>query len=299
MHDSKPRTHQLVWGIALLALLAIPAFAEDMIHGGADLWPTAQGSSFTSFAEDPIPAGFFCPGSRLFDGEIAMNGKPLVTDPPGVLGKVDTIVHRLDDVTFDDDGVATTRLRLMALSMVGTEPIDVGCETPFEVTASLDGEQPMTEMRIVREGEWGGTYAAPLSLNVKMVFTPVGGGESRQVNREIHLGPAPGSYWTTTDRVGTDAWGDPVRVDTTGDCVADSALPGPSNFVAGMMSPTSTASGCGDGFCSDFCCHCKPEDSEEAPTWSQKGNNCAPDHLHCVICCKPCEILPVEESING
>jgi len=290
---------RIAWLVAALALVAGVAAAEDVITKGVDVWPTAEGSSFTSFADDPIPAGFFCPGSQPFTGKIVMNGSPLATEPPGVLGKTDTIVHRLDDAYLDPNGVATTRLQMMALSLVGAEPIEVGCETPFVVATSLDGEQGITEMRIVREAEWGGTYASPLSISAKVVFTPVGGGEPLEVHREIDLGPAPGSYWTTTDRLGTDAWGDPVKVDTDGDGVPDSALPAPSNFVAGMgaVEPaalqTSTTR-----WCSSRCCHCKPETSIPPPEWDEPSDGCEAWHLHCVDCWVPCIIIvgPSEEQ---
>jgi len=290
------------WLVATLALVAGVAVAEDVITRGVDKWDTSDGSSFTSFADDPIPADFFCPGSRPFTGKVVMNGKPLVTDPAGVLGKTDTIVHRLDDAYIDEDGAATTRLQLMALSLVGSEPIDVGCETEFEVSSSLAGEQPITEMHIVREAEWGGTYAAPLSLGVKVVFTPIGGGEPLEVRREVHLGAAAGSYWTTTDRVGTNGRGEPVKVDTDGDGVADSALPGPSNFVAGMGSvmpagyesqqlPDTSPSPAPQRWCPGECCHCKPEDAIPPPQWNEPDDGCDDDHMHCVDCWVPCIIV--------
>ncbi len=288
---------RMAWLVACLALVAGAAAANDVITKGVDTWPTAEGASYTSFADDPIPAGFFCADSPAFAGTIVMNGSPLATEPAGVLGKTDTIVHRLDDAYLDEDGIATTRLQMMALSLVGSEPLDVGCETSFDVTSSLDGEQAITEMRIIRESEWGGSYASPLSLNVKVVFTPVDGGESLKVNREIHLAPAPGSYWTTTDRVGTNAWGDPVKVDTTGDGVPDSALPAPSNFVAGMGVEPAAATA-ETRWCKGRCCHCKPEDEFPPPEWDEDGDGCDDDHLHCVWCWKPCgEVEPLPQEL--
>ncbi|MCP3959074.1 MAG: hypothetical protein GY719_14585 [bacterium] len=287
---------RLIWSVALLALLAAPAMADDVITSGVDLWPTATGASVTSFADDPIPAGFFCPGSKAFDGRIVMNGKPLVTEPTGVLGPTDTVVHRLDDATFDEDGVATTRLQMMALSLVGTEPVDVGCDTRFEVTSTLDGEQPLTEMTIFREGDWGGTYASPLHLNVKVVFTPLDGGEPLGVNQEIYLGPSPDSYWATTEEVGVNAWGEPVKVDTDGDGVADSVMPEASNFLVGMAMAAAT-SVVGD-WCPSRCCHCRPVRAEPPPIWSEDGSFCDPDHLHCIDCMKPCWAIDIEDEIE-
>jgi hypothetical protein len=274
-----------------LALLASPVLATDVVTSGADVWKTSEAASYSSFAADPIPADFFCPGSKPFSGSIAMKGAPIATDPPGVLGSSDTVVHRLDDATFDADGVATTRIQLMALSLVGTEPLEVGCAQPYTVAATLAGEQPVTEMRIVRESADGGTFAAPLALNVKLVFTPANGdGRSLALQREVRLAPAPGSYWTTTDKIGTNVYGEGVRVDTDGDGIPESTMPKPSNFVAGMaLAAVSGEINCPPGWYATRCCHCTPW--SENPTWeTEPVNDCA--HLHCTDCCKPCSVVP-------
>ena len=288
---------RLGMSIAVLALLAAPAMADDVITSGVDLWPTAPGASVTSFADDPLPADFFCPDSKPFDGTITMNGKPLVTEPIGVLGLADTVVHRLDDAAFDENGVATTRLQMMALSLIGTETLDVGCDTEFEVTSTLDGEHPLTEMTMYREAEWGGTYTSPLQLNVKVVFTPVAGGEPLSVKQEIYLGPSPDSYWTTTDKVGVNAWGEPVKVDTDGDGVADSVMPEASNFAVGMGMTAEAAASIGIAWCPSTCCHCRPVWMIPPPEWDEDGRFCHPSHLHCIQCMKPCWV--VEEDEDG
>lgn len=279
-----------------LALLAFPAFAVDVVTSGADVWTTSEASSFSNFADDPIPADFFCPGSKPFSGSIAMQGAPIATDPPGVLGTIDTIVHRLDDATFDADGIATTRLQLMALSLASVEPIDVGCAQPFQVTISLDGEQAITTMRIVRESEDGGSYVAPLQINAKVVFKPVGveNAPSLKVHREVGLAPAPGSYWTTTDKIGTNQYGEGVKVDTDADGIPDATMPSPSNFVAGLALAATTGSGisCPPGWYATRCCHCTP--LSENPTWKTPAGTCA--HLHCVDCCKPCITTATPDS---
>lgn len=308
MRASRTWTVRLSWGLTMLALVVAPALADDVILSGADLWQTPGEVSYTDFSNEPLPKDFFCPGSQPFSGRIVMTGAPLATEPAGVLGPVDTVVHRLDDATFDADGVAATRLQVMALSLAGTEPLDVGCEQPFELTASLAGEQPLTEMRIKRDADYGGSYVAPLKLNVKVVFTPMdGGGEPLVARREIVLGPASNSYWTTTDQIGTDAFGDPVRLDTDGDGVPDASLPGPSNFVAGMALASTFAIACPAGWCPGECCHCTPRIYN--PQWNEPLDNCRrdpddptlidPTHLHCVDCCVPCnvEIEPIEETL--
>lgn len=292
MSISPKRTSRLAWGLAILAIFGTtPAMAGEVIHAGSDLWQTAgAGSTYTSFSEDPIPADFFCPGSPPFAGRIELEGLPLATDPPGFLGSVDTVVQRLDDATFDERGVARTRLQLLALSLASREPIDMGCERPFDVTVSLAGEQPMTEMKILRANADGGTYVAPLALRVRTTFTPAGrtAGEPLRLYRDIRLGPGTNSVWATSDRLGTTAWGKPVRVDTDGDGAADAILPGRSNFITGVLpagtggvQPDVSATTC--KACEEMIqtCHC----SEYSTDPYESGLHCSASHLHCVWVC--------------
>src|SRR5262249_23880922 len=73
MRTMRPPILAVAGAVAILALIAVsPAFAADPaqgpIHRGVDLWMTVAGFARTSFAEEPIPAGFFCEGSRAFTG---------------------------------------------------------------------------------------------------------------------------------------------------------------------------------------------------------------------------------------
>jgi hypothetical protein len=85
--------------LIVLTLTALPCLAADrVIYNGIDLWRTmGNGSTFADFAKNPIPAGFFCARSEPFTGRIAFQGVPVATGTPGVLGKTDTLVQRLDD----------------------------------------------------------------------------------------------------------------------------------------------------------------------------------------------------------
>src|SRR5262249_34524664 len=135
----------VVAAAAVLVLVAASAaFATEPIQKGADLWMTVAGRAQASFANDPIPAGFFCAGSKPFTGTILFKGVPLTTSPAKSLGKMDTIVRRLDDAVFNDKGVATTRIQLMALSLEGTAPVETSCGN-YDVAVSLaPGAQPTT-----------------------------------------------------------------------------------------------------------------------------------------------------------
>jgi hypothetical protein len=282
---------------AVLAVLgAVASSAAPVpaapIQKGVDLWMTVAGFARTNFADDPIPAGFFCSASRPFTGTITFKGVPLAADPPRSLGKMDTAVRRLDDAVFNDKGEATTRIQLMALSLASTEPIETGCGK-YDVAVSLaPGEQPITTMRILRTEALGGTYSAPLALNVKVAFTPVSGDASgrRELTRRIDLGPGNHSVWAYV----TDSrYPQNVKIDTHGDGRPDTLLPAASNFRAGIepavlhaeqSKPTPAAmcyisDSCPVGQCPYQSCHCDPNSTDPY----NPATGC--DHLHCIWTC--------------
>jgi hypothetical protein len=221
--------------VCLVASFATPAFAADqVIQNGIDVWVTkGDGLTFADFTKTPIPAGFFCAGSAPFSGRIAFQGEPIVTGTPGALGKADTIVQRLDDATFNKRGVAMTRIQFRALSLVGIAPIETACGK-FAATARLDGDQPITRMRIIREDEHGGRFSSPLWLNVKVSFKPVDGvsRESLEVPLAVRFPATADVPWRAKTVAPMPAGF--VLVDTDGDKVADTYLPGTSNFIAGQ-----------------------------------------------------------------
>jgi len=264
--------------VVLAALIACPAFAGQVLTQGADLWETATGFSYSSFASEPIPAGFFCEGSKPFTGIVSLRGRPLATEPAGALGNIDTIVRRLDDAVLDDKGQAATHIQLMALSLASVKPIDTGCGL-YDVTASLAGRQPITTMKIRKTSQGGGSYIAPLELNVKLVFTPVSGkGERRELFHHVSMGPGSQSVWSFAHP--TYAEKRTVRVDTDGDGVPDTVVPGPSNFRAGVAPAMATSPA--TPLCTTQSCHCDPNSTD--PNQSSAG--C--DHLHCVTVQVPC-----------
>lgn len=284
---------------AVILALAAPARAGDnVIHKGVDIWMTVAGFAKTSFEKEPIPAGFFCLDSKPFTGTVIFEGGPLAIEPAGSLGSIDTVVNRLDDAVFNDKGEATTRIQLMALSLVSTQPIETSCGK-YDVTVSLSGEQPTTTMRIMRNDYFGGTYSAPLALNVKVAFTPVGGDPRvrSELTRRIDLGPADHSVWAY---INVPRYKGTVRVDTNGDGRPDRVLPAASNFLAGVApavlkgdyKPTlrkaGTATGgitCPPGQCPYRACHCTAVDDD--PQWNQSSTGCEADHLHCIWTCAP------------
>ncbi len=263
------RKHLVLAGLitALCLAIVLPAVAADrIIRGGIDLWTTkADGRTHYDFAGDSIPAGFFCANSAPFAGIIYLKGSPIATGVPGALGNTDTIVERLDDAAFAKNGVATTRIQLRALNLVSMYPVKTSCGS-FNVKASLDGDQPITKMRIVRETPDGGSYIAPLALNVKMEFTPVDGGQfsrPRVLRKSIQFRAKPNATWTSRPVANLLTHPEFVKVDTDGDGTPDSFLEGTSNFSAAGKNPaaklvreprTVDDCHCADASCSEMHC---------------------------------------------
>ncbi|HEX4964647.1 MAG TPA: hypothetical protein VF173_27795 [Thermoanaerobaculia bacterium] len=244
----------------LCLVFALPAVAADRtIRGGIDIWATkADGRTQYSFASEPIPSGFFCSNSAPFTGTVFLKGMPLATGTPGDLGNADTIVQRLDDVAFEKSNVTSTRIQLRALNLVSIAPIKTSCGL-YNVKAFLDGDQPVTRMRIVRETPTSGTYSAPLALNVKMVFTPVNDRFARPValRKSLHFKPAPNARWTSQPPAELLSHTGFVKVDTDGDGVPDTYIEGTTrNFSA--AGPNAKSAGgtchCADDACSEMHC---------------------------------------------
>jgi hypothetical protein len=305
----------LIRSVALAAIVVAlisgsPAFATDAIHNGVDLWMTVAGFAQTSFADQPLPAGFFCEGSQPFTGKVVFKGVPFAVSPAKSLGGMDTAVRRLDDAVFNEKGEATTRIQLLALSLASVKPIETSCGK-YDVAVSLAGEQPVTTMKIFRTEALGGTYSAPLALNVKAVFTPVNGDKSarREVTRRIDLGPGSHSVWAY---VQAPQYPSKVEIDTDGDGRPDTVLPASSNFVAGVspavlkgqaparphlagtMTDMSTTIACPVGQCAYQSCHCSTTSTDPY----QSSSGC--DHLHCIWTCVTCttQTQPLDPTLS-
>lgn len=261
-------------GFAVVLLLGIchSVIADPAIKPGIDAFITV-GGGFThyDFSKKPVPAGFFCDSSATFTDNVALRGLPLETGNPGQLRNTDTIVERLDEAVFDANGVAETRIRFRALSMVSIAPIKTSCGA-FHVYVTLDGKQPVTKMRIHRSEAGGGSFRAPLAANVRLTFVPVRGTSSRQLELKGNVRfPGKPIPWTFPDGKVLKPL-DSAVVDTNGDLRPDTRLPGTSNFMAGY-SPQSlqlTKAGC--------YCTCHSNDGEQHCTagWQCPEVNCYP-----------------------
>ena len=222
-------------GFVLLLCCATLASADSVIQRGIDVFTTLDnGKTFYSFADNPIPAGFFCKGSEPFAGTIALKGLPLETDPPGKLRKADTVIERLSDAAFDNEGLAQTTIRVRALSLVSSKPLSTSCGD-FHVYVSLNGEQRATTMRIYQTAENGGHFVAPLAIDARMLFVPVTGSAARPLELTGSFTfPAQPVPWRFEPGPGVKKV-DPITVDTNADRIADALLVGTTNFAPGWQ----------------------------------------------------------------
>jgi len=246
------RTILTVLGLLLLFGFS-PLFADPMIQRGIDVFTTAaDGRTFYDFSYNPIPADFFCRGSKAFTGRVAFKGLPLTTGTPGQLWGADTVVERLDDAAFGDNGVAESRVQFRALSLVSIAPVKTACGA-YHVYISLGGKQRVTTMSILRTQEGGGTFAAPLAVDVRMRFIPVKPARNKSARKlelaESFTFPANSLPWSLAGAVAKRIG--PVVVDTDGDLIPDALLPGTSNFSPGQSPGRFTNKGS---------CSCCPEE---------------------------------------
>jgi hypothetical protein len=265
--------------VVSLLLGLSPLTADPVIRHGIDIFTTTtDGSTYYDFAQNPIPAGFFCKNSQAFTGRVTLKGLPLATGTPGQLGNADTIIERLDDATFDARGAAVTRIQMRALSLVSIAPIKTACGS-FHVYVSLGGKQRVTTMNIYRTQERGGNFSAPLAVDARLTFIPVKP-ERNKTTRKLTLDggftfPASPIPWSLAGgamakRVGS------VIVDTNGDLVPDTLIPSPSNFLAGS-SPSRVTLNKYFNQCIDYCagqtCHTDPSTGKEHCTYSTYPTN--------------------------
>ncbi len=226
--------------LAALLLTALPAVAADRaVQSGIDPWYTpGNGRTFIDFATIPLPAGFFCYKSEPFAGRIVFRGVPVATGEAKILGNTDTIIQRLDEAVFDKKGVASTRIQVRVLHFESVQPIKTACGD-YNVEVRLNGDQPVTKMRIVRENDHGGRFYAPIAVNGKLVFTPVRGGSSEilEVTRNVRFPANQGISWADQSGRAQGVRAGFVKVDTDNDRLVDTFLPGTSsNFAAGASS---------------------------------------------------------------
>jgi hypothetical protein len=268
--------------VCSLLLGLSPLAADSTIQRGIDIFTTPDdGRTYYDFAQSPIPAGFFCKGSKPFTDRVAFKGLPLTTGTPGQLWGSDTVIERLDDASFDANGTAVTRIQFRALSLVSIAPIKTACGA-FHVYVSLGGKQRVTTMNIYRTQEGGGNFVAPLAVNTRLTFIPAKPTRNKAA-RKLELVanftfpaiPLPWSFpeGAQAKRIGS------VVVDTNGDLTPDTVLPGTSNFSASSspgrpMAKIYEYGGCPE--CPEYTCHLDPSTGKEHCSYSSLPPYCQP-----------------------
>jgi hypothetical protein len=155
--------------ISTLLLPGLALAADNKIPAGYDTWETVgHGLTFMSFADEPIPADFFCEGCEAFSGRIDFEGVPLATNPPGLFARTDTVIERLDDAEFKGD-VAFARIRVKAMHLRAEQLLTNRAGT-WDVHVGLAEEQPITTIDFNKRDENTGTFNAELVLNVRLTF---------------------------------------------------------------------------------------------------------------------------------
>ncbi|MBM4040710.1 MAG: PEP-CTERM sorting domain-containing protein [Planctomycetes bacterium] len=158
----------------------------ELVIPGTDLYRTESGE-FRFGETNPIPPGFFGPGSDPFTGNIPLRGAPLETLPPGTLGDADTLVQRLGPVPLPHEGSdGQVPIELVALSLMSTQPILVTNSATgdsfWDVSVSLSPPpQPQGSMTVTRGAANGGTFSATLPVLPRFTFTEVGNPGNQQI----------------------------------------------------------------------------------------------------------------------
>lgn len=259
--------------VALL-VVASPAFAGP-VGPGVDLWTTpGDGRTFVDFSAEPIPAGFFCPGSAPFEGRIEFRGVAI----KGALPGVDTVVERLDEATFNDRGVAVTRTRVRAIQLEGLAPAATSCG-PYAVRVALaPGEQPLNRMRIKQTSEDGGFFTANLALTVRMTFTPVGRKAPVRTFDHTIVFDRPARFpWARVAASGVTS-GRELMIDTNADGQVDTRI-FRSSFVAGFSANAADRGGVFEG---------APQALAELTREDLVEYHQRPTHAHGIIICDTC-----------
>jgi hypothetical protein len=243
----RSRTHWLVAMVflAAAAVLTQGAAAQTVIPRGIDLFAThADGRTFVSFADDPLPADFFCPGSAPFKGAVKLVGIPLVTEPPGIAYDSDTAVERLSDVELVPGDVATVPIRMAALRLTSISPITVQCdwgEALFDAYVCLarDEEQPVTNIEIMETHDQGGFFTGDLIVVADVVFMDSRTGDvTEPIRQNIELRVLDGNQWMYQPGIGGVQVPYPFIVDTDCDNQPDRDVPGTTNFFPGWSPDT-------------------------------------------------------------
>lgn len=157
---SKLMSRTAFLALLLVGLAALPAAAQ--IPAGFDPWVTpANGQTFTEFAKGDVEALCGKPDDPTWNHTVVLKGVP------GSGVDYDTVVQRIDNVTFNTSGVGTTRVQVVSLAFKSIAPTSTPCGD-LDWTVGLTGTQPVTKMTITKTSSTGGLFYADLVVNVEM-----------------------------------------------------------------------------------------------------------------------------------
>lgn len=263
----QPKT--LVWCLSLIVLLplgavaqtvvgtAVPAPAPVDVTAGDDAWNTTfdRGTSL-DYRLNPLPAGFFGPGSNPFSQQVFLFGIP-IANSAGLGWHTDTLVRRLANTG------------LLAVGSCATIPIDFQAlhlqSLPFTVTytsgaterwmivggLSTAAAQPIGSMTMCRTCGDGGTFSARLPALFVLRYVRTSPLPQIQFTMDCGLGQCPAALFQTSSAQWALAGGpsgfnptasgiDPlppgVQVDADADGILDPTTTiGRSNFQGGIQ----------------------------------------------------------------
>lgn len=242
---------------ALILLVAAPALAQTTIQQGIDAWTTTGGTRATV----DVPADFFCPGSAPVNTLVDLQGVPLATNPPHVLGTVDTIIERLKDAVLVPGACVDvpTVVRAVSLESIPGQELNVFCpdtgdNTRWKVkacTCDCCGSQPVTTLQLCDDGTGAacgqtcGFFTGELKLDICLRFeniddwTVLG-----PVQDQVTLGVS--NQFCDTNPGGAFEYADALLVDTSCNGRPNLAVACTTNFFPGATCP---GSGCPPPVC--------------------------------------------------
>lgn len=162
------RSRALLFVFALLAVAALPAAAQN-IPAGNDYWTTyGTGNTYVNLPAGELESLCGLPPTAGWNRTLRFRGVPVFADS-------DTIVRRLDNATFSTTtgNTATVRVQVTGLRFQGLTTYSTPCG-PVTVQATLNGQQPITSMKITRTSATGGFFNSQLRVNAQLIFTHAG-----------------------------------------------------------------------------------------------------------------------------
>lgn len=246
------RLFHAIWSLTLAAAVAGPLAAQT-IEEGIDVWTTKNdGNTWIDFTNNPLPRDFFCEGSPSFSQIVQVKGLPLTTSPAGVLKGSDTVIHRLQDLTFDAQGVGTTSIEVKAVCFQERQTLSVDCTdgrtnwtTNWKVRVRIDPDpevatQTTMTIRKAANGQPGGTYDATIVVPALVRFINTANNQPTNEISEVVTLSVTGASWANQPGTNGVNWTGGVTIDQGCGTSPGLSLPGTSsNFAAGWSNQCS------------------------------------------------------------